>query len=616
MQQRRAQGTIEYLVILGIVMVISLSVVIFVWSTSNPENVAVGGNTLGGLNQGGLSIADAIVSSDGSGVLSLKNNSEDILTITKITLDGKENDFNTKLKFYSKLSFSLQSLESACSCSGNEGKTKTCNAEIYYNTQDGLQKKYTYSINVNCIENGITLAPDVNVITPLPSIANCGTRTAGGYFFSGNGTLASPYGICDCNMLQDMNSNLSANYILLKDINCSNSINWNSQKGFKPVGFSFAQIGTLSTLPGKFTGTLNGNGKIVSGLYINLPNNGYTGLVGWNYGEIYNLGLTGESVSSWGVTGGIAGRNESIIRNSFVSGSIYGSALSVGGIVGVGGTGVINVYSAGSVSSNGERGLLVGNQGTVIDSYSTSTINQGSLFGGLVANGSALTSFWTLADSNSGRYYLIDTFPLASWGAGYNGSCYGNYYSSCSGTATECNTTNFTTIAACNTQGGCTASSAGDCHTWDSTNRTTCETNHEGCSLESLDCSEFVTSETCYAHNGCVFDGEFNTCSGTYYGTLCNGTYYNACTGPATECNTTNFTTTSTCNAQGGCSAVSNGNCRAWDASGRTVCESYEGCYGGTWTQISGNTWGTIDGNWRICNGSTYPWLTWENKSC
>jgi hypothetical protein len=36
----------------------------------------------------------------------------------------------------------------------------------------------------------------------------------------------------------------------------------------------------------------------------------------------------------------------------------------------------------------------------------------------------------------------------------------------------------------------------------------------------------------------------------------------------------------------------------------------------GTWVNVSGNEYATTDGNWSICRGTTYPWLTWENRTC
>ena len=42
-------------------------------------------------------------------------------------------------------------------------------------------------------------------------------------FEGGFGTSEEPYQINDCQQLQDINTNLKANYTLIKDIDCSSS---------------------------------------------------------------------------------------------------------------------------------------------------------------------------------------------------------------------------------------------------------------------------------------------------------------------------------------------------------------------------------------------------------
>jgi len=678
-----AQGMIEYLVILGIIMVVSLVVVIFLWNTTSPENVGVGVNQMGGLNQGGISIADALVSADGSGFISLKNNSEDILTITKITLDGVENDYNSKLKFYSKLSFSLEALENACSCTGNWGKTKTCNAEIYYNTQDGLQKKYTYSIIVDCAAS-VALTPDTNAIEPIypPFEGVCSKHTAGGYFFNGEGTLASPYGLCDCEMLQDVNNSPDANYILLQDIDCSATSSWSSGAGFYPIV--------------DFSGTFDGNSKTISGLFIDresLADVGFFanitaagiventmltsadingglrvgGIAGSSAGRISYSSFSGDIVGSGGGGSGVGGivgfvswPATGTINNSYSEGTIYCIDHHCGGIVGLhNGAGlynnystidltapdwpgpfeplgyaglvgflnwgsVVNNYSAGDVivgtSRNGYGGLLgVIQSSSMLNSFSSGYVNgaDGTTIG-YYTSGSSTDSF-ALADVNGDASYFYNYLnpPLAYWGTGYSNQCYKTYYNSCAGTATECNTTNYGDADACNTQNGCTGTGSLDCHSFDNTDESTCETDYPGCTWESSDCGDWnsTSQETCEGNNGCTWTSEYNMCTGTYPN-LCNGEYY-TCTGTPTACNTTNFTTTSTCNAQDGCTAESNGNCHEWDATSAETCEGYEGCKAGTlWDNSSGNKYCTPDGNWCLCNGAGYPWLAWENNSC
>ena len=93
MTQPTAQGTIEYLVIMGIVIVIGL-IVVGMTSTFLDSSSGVSGN-LGKINAltGPISISETAVNSSGDGYIILKNNSGSSLTITKITLGGVEKQY-------------------------------------------------------------------------------------------------------------------------------------------------------------------------------------------------------------------------------------------------------------------------------------------------------------------------------------------------------------------------------------------------------------------------------------------------------------------------------------------------------------------------------------------
>ncbi|VVB74877.1 Uncharacterised protein [uncultured archaeon] len=486
----RAQGTIEYLVILAVVIVISLVVVGIVGSNANTQSIASTSGKIGNMTQGSISIADALVATDGNGLISLQNNSGEMLTITGISVDGKDNNYDTQLAFGSKILFSLHDLENACSCSGNEGATKTCNAIIYYATLDGLQKSVNYSVTVDCVQS-------INALTnPVQPIFVCDNRTAGGYFYIGTGTLVNPYGICDCNMLQDMNHFLDANYILLQDIDCTDTINWNSGTGFKPIGNPMANLGDL---PVPFTGKLDGNGRIISNLFIRPPTVAYLGLVGWNSGTITNVGLADVNIKTeYGIAGGIAGRNVGTISNSYVTGVISGATGWDGGIAGISPGVIRNTYSSVSISALEYIGGISGSQGTVINSFSTGQTIAGNIgVAGLIGIlGTATNSF--AAGSVSGNSSV--------GGVVGSGSAVNSY--------------------------------------WDITR--TGQASGGNCSAP--DCIG-------------VNSGNSNS-AWAYYDT--------------------------------------NQPMSSW----------------GTWTNISGNKYSTTDGNWSICRGAGYPWLTWENRSC
>ena len=54
-----------------------------------------------------------------------------------------------------------------------------------------------------------------------------------------------------------METNLSANYVINNDIDCSDTVNWNSGNGFVPIYV--------------FAGTFDGQGYKIAGLFINGP---------------------------------------------------------------------------------------------------------------------------------------------------------------------------------------------------------------------------------------------------------------------------------------------------------------------------------------------------------
>ncbi|GAG17392.1 unnamed protein product, partial [marine sediment metagenome] len=82
---------------------------------------------------------------------------------------------------------------------------------------------------------------------------------------SGSGTPSDPYQIGDVTQLQEISNELSAHYILVNDIDASET--W--EDGFDPIG----------GVDSAFTGTFDGNGYVIENLYIR-SDNSYVGLFG------------------------------------------------------------------------------------------------------------------------------------------------------------------------------------------------------------------------------------------------------------------------------------------------------------------------------------------------
>lgn len=124
---------------------------------------------------------------------------------------------------------------------------------------------------------------------------------------------------------------------------------WGNE-GWKPIGTSQAS----------FAGTLDGNGKVVSGLWLNRTAENYTGLFHSLSGTVRNMGL--------------------VIGESGVNGKGY-----VGGLTGLLGGGTVSgVYVTGEVSGTICVGGISGNllNATVQDSYTNVKITAATDFGG------------------------------------------------------------------------------------------------------------------------------------------------------------------------------------------------------------------------------------------
>ena len=257
------------------------------------------------------------------------------------------------------------------------------------------------------------------------------TVTSG--FNGGDGSESSPYLICTYAQFDKMRENLTAYYELGQDIDASPS--WsvgadgctaydgstvpetNACTGWVPVGTFETDKCDGETDDVCFQGHLDGGDHIISNLYMNVSasGNAYVGLFG-NIGsqaEISHIGLTNASVtvilsyfsysffSYSSYVGGLVGRNDGTISNSYATGAVESSFSSssyynssyVGGLVGENDGTINNSYATGTVTSyfrgrSSYVGGLVGeNDGTINNSYATGTVASTSLSGSSYGGG-------------------------------------------------------------------------------------------------------------------------------------------------------------------------------------------------------------------------------------
>ena len=205
--------------------------------------------------------------------------------------------------------------------------------------------------------------------------------------FSGNGTgsTGDPFQIINCTTLQEMEDNLTANYILIDNIDCIDTINWNAGAGFTPVN--------------NFNAIFNGQEYEIRNLYINRTSTNNIGLFGENYGTITNIDLEEVNITGNTNVGGLVGKqNGGSITNSYTTGTIIGLD-TVGGLVGLvdSGATINNSYSTANVKSNDQYvGGLFGETttGTISNSYATGNViaisNTAGGLGGAIHTGTKI----------------------------------------------------------------------------------------------------------------------------------------------------------------------------------------------------------------------------------
>ena len=196
----------------------------------------------------------------------------------------------------------------------------------------------------------------------------------------GSGTEADPYRVFGCKELQALRNNLTANYELANDIDCSDTENWDSGNGFEPVGPDYQN---------PFTGTLNGQSFTVDRLFIDRGSSLNVGLIGYLGGGalVESITVADADLSGDNNAGILVGRaNDADINSASSSGNIS-AASNIGGLVGYLSQSNINSsYSTGDVDASGAAGGLVGNMylSHVHSGFSTGDVSGGDKVGGLV----------------------------------------------------------------------------------------------------------------------------------------------------------------------------------------------------------------------------------------
>ena len=239
--------------------------------------------------------------------------------------------------------------------------------------------------------------------------------TVAGSFTGGSGTAEDPYLIADgaqlarfaaiVNGTDGMTQNTAANGKLTADIVLNDISNWESWNESTEGLNSWTPIGNNSQ---PFTGTLDGDGHSVSGIYISTAN--YQGLVGFldNGGTLQNLGVKASYIKGGGYVGGLCGWNTGNVTNCYNSGSLAGSE-GVGGLCGWNTGNVTNCYNTGSVEGDYSVGGVCGynDSGPVTNCYNTGSVTGNYAYvGGLCGQNYATVTNCYNTGSVSGNMYV------------------------------------------------------------------------------------------------------------------------------------------------------------------------------------------------------------------
>ncbi len=145
----------------------------------------------------------------------------------------------------------------------------------------------------------------------------------------GSGTSSDPFQIDSLDNLYWITQNSStwdSCFAQTGDIDASSDTSWDSGKGFSPIGHEFSY----------FSGTYDGRGHSITGLFMSRSDTDYIGMFGGAIdATVKNVRLINEEISGRNYVGGLIGSSfSSTIDSCSTSGSVTGTGNQIGGLVG------------------------------------------------------------------------------------------------------------------------------------------------------------------------------------------------------------------------------------------------------------------------------------------
>ena len=685
--KQRAQGTIEYLVILAVIVVIGLVVVSLLSNLMNTSNTVRSTHGLQSkIGFGGISVIDSAADLQGDAVITAQNISGEDLVITQIIACGEIGDYGlTGQRFVagSTVNFTLNGTNLTCTGIGDELE-KRCdiviNSESIYNLSHSTSGVVYFSCVPNVTVNGTVFSaqakrPIITMFSPTQptfstsstivdfnfsvadensAISSCVLRIDG----VDKNTLISPsvnqlyslkntlsVGTHDWNITCiDLNNNIDSEIgtvivsVLIASVDgvCGTAIN---QGPFQiPPSSNLCSAGTLLTPPGvvinsnTYTWTCEGSngganascsvsrdrgaGTLANPYLINTCQElaDIDNHLSSSYKLLQDINFYSSSCSSyrtgsgWTSIGGIVG-------SRFYTGTFDGNGKNIIGLfekvtasnISCGLFSVLNTTGKvtnvnlidANISCSESTGVVVGSifAGEVSKVFASGVVtNQMNELGGIAgSNGGLIHSCYS--DVN-----VIGDLGSTHWAGGLTGLNMGAIINSYS-KRTVIGVGDLGGLVGYNYNGAITNS-------YSITNiivngypvgglvgrnyGVATITNSFSAGSVS-DCLGY----SCWEHGGLIGNTAVTISNSYWDGTrsgihLCDGD--GTCSGPSCICTEKN---------------ASNNEPNYFYSKASAPISSW-----GTWQNISGAKWNTSDGNWSICEGQNYPWLTWENKSC
>ncbi len=217
----------------------------------------------------------------------------------------------------------------------------------------------------------------------------------------GAGTIADPYQITNANELHAVRQDPGANYILMNDIDMTATLVWDFGRGWQPIA------GT--DRPVCFAGMFEGGGHTIRHMTINRPRTSNLGLFRCTSDAyVHNLQLLDARLYTGGYSGTLAGSaSEGTIEDIQVSGEIWATGDSTGGLVGSSFSDLIRVQADVTISGADYVGGVAGSSdsGEIHQASALGSIHGSDAVGGLIGH------CWL---GDLGRCVISDSYSRAS----------------------------------------------------------------------------------------------------------------------------------------------------------------------------------------------------------